>query len=418
MSKYIIEGGHKLSGEVKVHGAKNSSLPLLAATLLTADISAIENCPQITDLDAAKRILQHLGCEIKQEGNTLIVDTSVITCDDIPDELMREMRSSIVFLGAIVSRLHQCKISFPGGCELGARPIDLHVSSLQQMGLKIEEQHGCLDCFIDGKLKGANIALSFPSVGATENIMIAAALADGETTITNAAREPEIVDLAAYLNKCGARIKGAGESTIVISGVEKLHGCTHRVIPDRIVAATFMSAAAITRGDIVLIDVNPRDLISVIPIFEEMGCAVTTDSSHIYIRCDGRPKAVRTIRTMPYPGFPTDSQALLMAVMSVADGTSVFVENIFENRYKHAAELARLGAKIKVEGKVAIVEGIEQLLSAPVRATDLRGGAAVIIGALNAIGKTEVSGLAHISRGYQNLHETLNELGAQILLED
>lgn len=417
VSKLVIDGGNPILGEIPIHGAKNSSLPLLAATILGAGESILHNCPMLSDVDAACRILSYLGCEIRREGNTVIVNTENLSHFDVPDELMREMRSSVVFLGAIVARLGNARISFPGGCDLGARPIDLHLSALRQLGLVIKEEHGYLDCRVDGRLKGAQISLSFPSVGATENIMLAAVTAQGETIINNAAQEPEIVDLANFLNKCGAKISGAGKSCITIEGVDHLTGAEHTVIPDRIVAATYLCCAAATDGEIMLHNVNPEDIASILPVLREMGCRVLTSEDSVYLKGRKRLKKGGTIRTMPYPGFPTDAQALLMALASMADSTTVFVENIFENRYKHAGELCRMGADIKIEGKVAVVQGVKQLYGAQVRATDLRGGAALVIAGLAAQGQTVIRDICHVKRGYEKIDENLRNLGADIRIQ-
>lgn len=414
VSKLIIEGGHKLEGEISVHGAKNSALPILAASMLCHGQSVIHNCPGLSDVEASIRILRHLGCKIQQSGSTLIVDsTNIMTCD-VPDDLMREMRSSIVFLGAIVSRMGCARMSFPGGCELGPRPIDLHLKALRQMGLSIDEYHGYLDCKVESRLQGTRIALSFPSVGATENVLLAAVLAEGTTVITNAAREPEILDLANYLNACGGRIKGAGEGTVIIEGVKQLHGAEHTVIPDRIAATTFMTAAAMTGSKLSLRDIDVSHLGQVIPMFEEAGCIVRCEGAQMAIAAPKNLHPIKIVRTMPYPGFPTDAQAPVMAMTTLAKGTSVFVENIFESRYKHAGELLRLGANIKVEGKVAVVEGVQKLYGAQVEAPDLRGGAALVVAGLSAEGVTQLTGLHHIDRGYECLEQSLTSIGAKV----
>ena len=414
VNKLKISGGMPIRGELAVSGAKNSSLPLLAATILGAGESVLHNCPALSDVDAACKILSYLGCDIRRENSTVVVNTENLTHFDVPDELMREMRSSIVFLGAIAARLGKTKISFPGGCDLGARPIDLHLSALRQLGLKIREEHGYLNCSAESRLKGCDISLSFPSVGATENIMLAAATAQGTTVISNAAQEPEIIDLADFLNKCGAKIQDAGKSTIIIEGVEQLSGAEHTVIPDRIVATTYLCCAAATGGEIILTQADPEAVSSVLPVMREMGCKILTSDHSIYLKGKPRLKGAKTIRTLPYPGFPTDAQALLMALAARADGTTVFVENIFENRFKHAGELCRMGADIKIEGKVAVVQGVKQLYGASVRATDLRGGAAMIIAGLAAQGDTTIEDVYHIERGYENICENLGKLGANI----
>ncbi len=414
MQRLVIDGNTKISGELKVHGAKNSALPLLAATILGKTPSVLHNCPRLSDVFAACRILSYLGCKCVRENDSVIVDTANLTHFEVPDQLMREMRSSIVFLGAILGRLGRCRLSFPGGCELGPRPIDMHISALRQMGVSIKEEYGYLDCSIPKELKGTAISLSFPSVGTTENIMLAAVLANGETQIRNAAREPEIIDLANFLNACGAKIYGQGESTIYIEGVKEIGGCEYNVMPDRIVAATYIGAAAITNSEICLKNVKAKDLESVLPVFEEMGCSIYSYSDKIYVNALRPLNCVKTIRTMPYPGFPTDVQAIAMAALCKARGTSVIVENIFENRFKHAGELVRMGANIKVEGKVAIVEGIQKFYGAQVEATDLRGGAALVLAGLSAEGQTTISNIKHIDRGYERIEDNLNLVGAKI----
>ncbi len=414
MSKLLITGGRKLSGEVKVQGSKNSTLPILAATLLCEDESVLFNCPKLKDVDATIRILRYLGCKATRDDSTLIVDTKVMKRSDIPHDLMREMRSSIIFLGVLISRCKRARMSLPGGCELGPRPIDLHLSALRQMGIEINEQHGELECVAKDGIKASKIALSFPSVGATENIMLTAVKAKGTTIITNAAKEPEIEDLADFLNKCGARISGAGESTIIIEGVDKLYGCSHSIIPDRIVAATLLSCAACTSSKITLDSVIQSHLSSIIPVFEQAGCEITCKSGKLTIDSPLRLSSPKLVRTMPYPGFPTDAQAPVMAMTCKAQGLTVFVENIFESRYKHVDELNRLGADIKVEGKVALVDGVKHLSGAKVRALDLRGAAALVVAALCAQGNTQVCGINYLERGYDELEVVLQTLGADI----
>ncbi len=414
MDQLRIEGGRRLNGTVTVHGAKNSALPLLAATLLTKTECVLHNCPKLSDVDVAMRILRHLGCEVKREGDAVRVDAATVCRGDIPESLMREMRSSIVFLGAILARTGTATLSFPGGCELGPRPIDLHLGALRRMGAVIEEEFGQLRCRTPKGLHGAAVTLPFPSVGATENVLIAAATARGTTVLRNAAREPEICDLCAFLNRCGAKIHGAGEGTITVEGVSALHGCDHRVIPDRIEAATYMAAAAATGGTLILQNIESEHIMPIIPAFEEAGCRPRLWGEALLLSAPPRLRRVRTVRTMPYPGFPTDAAAPLLAMCCVAEGTSVFVETIFESRYKYAGELRRMGACIKVEDRVAVAEGRPTLFGTGVACTDLRGGAALVVAALAAQGTTVISELHHLDRGYENLASSIAAIGGNI----
>lgn len=414
MSSLVIDGGRRLTGDICVHGAKNSVLPILSATLLAQGTSVIHNCPNLADVDSAARILKHLGCGVVREGHTIVVDTKGFSSYEIPEELMREMRSSVVFLGAVAAKMGKARLCTPGGCNLGPRPINLHLDALRKMGLHIEEQDGFLECKAERGLHGAEILFPFPSVGATENVMIAAALAQGVTVMKNAAREPEVSDLAAFLNRCGGKVKGAGTGTVVIEGVPKLYAAEHTVIPDRIVAATYLSAAAVTAGKLALRRVNPSQMEAVLPFFEEAGCRLKTYAGTVVIHGPKRLKPLRWVETKPYPGFPTDAQAPVMAVAAVARGTSVFEENIFESRYRHVRELNRMGANILVQGKKALVQGVSHLSGCPVEAPDLRGGAALVVAGLSAWGETTVHGMRHIDRGYEKIEDTLAQVGAKI----
>ncbi len=414
MAKLIVEGGRKLQGQVDVQGAKNSALPILSATLLCKGESVLHSCPHISDIDAAIRILRYLGCSAVISNHHIVVDSSGMNRWDIPENLMSEMRSSIVFLGAIIARTGKAKLYFPGGCELGPRPIDLHLNALRKMGVTIDERFGCISCTVKDRLRGAKIVLPFPSVGATENILLSAVLAKGTTVISNAAREPEITDLCEYLVKCGAEIYGAGEGTIVIYGVDKLTPAEHTIIPDRIVASTLMACTAVTGGDVVLNGIISSHIDSLVPLFEESGCVVEIKEGRLKINCPERLKSFKSVRTMPYPGFPTDAQAIMMSMATVAMGTTVFVENIFESRYRHIEDLTKLGANIKVAGKVAVVEGVDSLFGAKVSAKELRGGASLVVAGLTAQGVTEIEGINFIERGYEDFDVTLRNLGAEI----
>lgn len=414
MENLVINGGRSLNGEINIQGAKNSALPILAATVLIKGESVIHNCPDLSDIDAAIKILRHLGCKVNKENNTVMVDSREISCYNIPDSLMREMRSSIVFLGSVLGRMGKAVLSSPGGCDIGLRPIDLHLSSLRNLGVKVDECHGSIICTREKEIKGKVISLSFPSVGATENIILACAVSKGTTVILNAAREPEIKDLADFLNSCGCKIDIGSHGTVVINGVSELHECEHSVIPDRIAALTFMCCTAISGGDVVLTDTQTDSYLSVIPIFEQMGCDIAKGKTVLRIKMHSRPKGIRDIRTMPYPGFPTDAQAPLMAVLCKASGTSVLVENIFENRFKHVPELQRMGARIKVEGRVAIIDGTDSLYGTKTVCPDLRGGAALVIAGLGCDGTTVIEQIEHIDRGYEKIEEALKSLGADI----
>lgn len=414
MSTLRINGGKRLAGEIEVHGAKNSVLPILAASLLANGETVIHNCPGLSDVDAAVKILRHLGCGVKREDTTITIDSSTMDRCDIPDALMREMRSSVIFLGAIVARCGEAVLSMPGGCELGPRPIDMHLAALKSMGAEITETGGNIICR-SKKLHGARIDFLTPSVGATENSMVAASCIEGTTVINNAAREPEICDLQDYLNKLGANVSGAGTPVIVVEGRSFKGSAEHTVIPDRIVAATYLTAVACAGGDVVVKDLIPAHVSTITQALEEMGCHIETHGGSIRIvKNENRLVAPRPVITRPYPGFPTDAQPMLMSATLTAAGTTVFVENIFENRFRHVSELRRMGADVKTEGRVAIVSGVEKLHAAPVAATDLRGGAALVVAALGAEGTSVISELKHIDRGYYGLENALRGIGVDI----
>lgn len=414
MSHITIHGAAPLQGEVTVQRAKNSVLPLLAAALLHKGGCRMERCPHLTDVAAAVEIMAHLGCRLHWEGDDLVVDATQVSRADIPPRLMSRFRSSVVFLGAILARCGEATLSYPGGCELGPRPIDLHLAALRTLGAEIEETGGILRC--RGKLQGCEILLPFPSVGATENAMLAATAAEGVTVISNAAREPEIVDLQDFLQKLGVSIHGAGTSTITIRGGATLHETTHRPIPDRIVTATYLCAAAACGGEITLRDTDYRHLAPVTTALHQAGCHLHCREDSITLRSTGQLRSLPPVRTYPYPGFPTDAQPVLMAALLRSKGATMFVENIFENRYRHAAELTRMGADIRLEGKVALVSGVERLCGGEVHATDLRGGAALTVAALQAEGTTTLYDIHHILRGYEDITRDLRALGADITL--
>lgn len=413
MKEIIIEGQRRLEGSLAVQGAKNSVLPVLAATLLHPGLSVLHGCPRLSDVDASIRILRHLGCDARWEGDTLLVDATAPVRWDIPEKLMREMRSSVIFLGAILARMGRAELSYPGGCELGPRPIDLHLAALRTLGADINECGGVLECSAK-QLVGNEIALAISSVGATENAILAACGAQGETLILNAAREPEIVDLQCYLNAIGCVVRGAGSSTIRVLGKQQTHDALFTVMPDRIAAATYLSCTAAAGGEIELTGVDPRHFSTVTSALHEAGCRVVSEEDRVVLRSDGRLKAISTVRTAPYPGFPTDAQAILMAAMLKSRGASVFVENIFENRYRHVDELRRMGARISVADRVAVVTGTECLHGTHVRASDLRGGAALLVAALSAQGVSVISDTHHILRGYEDPVRDLGLLGARI----
>ena len=413
MGEFFIAGGRPLEGSLRVQGAKNSVLPILAATILHSGVSVLRNCPRLRDVDASVRILRHLGCRADWEGESLVVDTAGMTCCEIPDRLMREMRSSVIFLGAILTRCGRADLSLPGGCELGPRPIDLHLAALRQLGARVQEGGGRLRCEA-GEMRGREITFAIPSVGATENAILAACGCEGTTVLMNAAREPEIRDLQDFLVGMGHRVQGAGSSTVTIQGRSPTHDSAHTIMPDRIVAATYLSAVAAAGGEVELRGVDYRHLATVTAALHEAGCQVHSTGDAVLLRSSGALQSIRPVRTAPYPGFPTDAPAVLMAALLKSRGTTVFVENIFENRYRHVDELIRMGADIRVEGRVAVVCGVDHLQGAQVRATDLRGGAALVVAALGASGESRVGCIHHIQRGYEDIARDLRALGAEI----
>ena len=413
MSKIVIAGGNKLEGKIRVHGAKNTVLPILAATVLNSGKSVIHDCPDLRDVSLTLEILRYLGCTVERRGNSVFVDSSSMKNHSIPDHLMREMRSSVIFMGAILTRCKKAVISYPGGCEIGIRPIDLHLKGLRQLGIKIEEAHGYINCSAE-KIVGSEIHLDFPSVGATENVMLAAVMAEGTTIIRNAAKEPEINDLQDLLNTMGAKVSGAGTSIIVIEGVQTFHNVEHTVIPDRIVAATYLAAAAIAGGSVEVTNIISEHVQPILAVLRECGCKIYVQKNSIILSRSNPLQPIDVIRTLPYPGFPTDAQAPIMSVLTLAKGSSIVSETIFENRFKHVEELRRMGADIKVDGRVAVIRGVKKLSGASVNSMDLRGGAALVLAGLAAEGITTVDGLHHIDRGYEKLEDSLAQLGANI----
>lgn len=413
MSKLLVEKSPPLRGNVRISGAKNSALPILAASLLGTEDIILEDVPQLKDVEVMCEVLSSLGAKVEfLDKGVIKINSKNVNSYETPYELMSKMRASFLVMGPLLTRLGKAKTSMPGGCAIGTRPIDLHLKGFRALGAEIDVDHGYIGAYAD-KLVGDRIYLDFPSVGATENIMMAAVMAEGETIIDNAAMEPEIVDLANFLNKLGAQIKGVGTSTIRIKGVKELGGATHSIIPDRIEAGTFMVAAAITKGDVIVENVITSHIKPIIAKLREAGCEVWEEEDKVRVVGTDNLKAV-DIKTLPYPGFPTDMQAQFMALMSVAQGTSVIIETVFENRFMHVDELKRMGADIKIDGRSAIVQGVSELMSAPVKATDLRAGAALILAGLKADGVTEISDIYHIDRGYENIEEKFTKLGAKI----
>lgn len=417
MAKIIVKKSNPLKGSVKIDGAKNAVLPIIAATLLAKGKSVIKEVPNLRDVHVISDLLRHLGAEVEYEGKTLTVDATNITTCEAPYELVRKMRASFLVMGPLLSRFNHTKISMPGGCAIGTRPIDLHLKGFKCLGADVEIDHGFVEARTE-KLKGSKLYLDFPSVGATENIMMAACLAEGTTIIENAAEEPEIVDLANFLNEMGADVKGAGTNTIRIKGVKELRGAEHTVIPDRIEAATYMVAAAMTKGDIVIENVLMEHLKPVTAKLKEAGCKIIELENAVRVIGPETLKPI-DIKTLPHPGFPTDVQAQFMAMLTIAKGTGVVIETVFENRYMHVAEFNRMGANIKIEGRTAVVKGVDQLYGAKVNATDLRAGAALILCGIIAEGDTEIGEIYHIQRGYVDIDKKITALGGNIeIVED
>lgn len=414
MERLIVKGGNRLVGRVKTSGAKNAVLPIIAASILGTSPSRLDEIPALEDVRTICAVLECLGIKVDaSEPNALKVDSTEITSCEAPYELVRSMRASFLVMGPLLARKGYARISQPGGCAIGTRPIDLHLKGFEALGVKIEQGHGYIEASAPDGMVGANIYLDFPSVGATENIMMAAAMAKGTTVLENPAEEPEIVDLANYLNQMGARVRGAGTNIITIEGVSELHGVQHSVIPDRIEAGTYMIAAAMTGGDVIIENVLPEHQKPLIAKLREAGALVEEDIDRIHVASDGKLKAV-DIKTLPYPGFPTDMQAQMMAMLAIAEGRSKVTETVFENRFMHVVELNRMGADITTDGRSAVITGPAHLTGCTVRATDLRAGAAMILAGLVAEGATEICDIYHIDRGYEEIVAKLGNLGADI----
>jgi UDP-N-acetylglucosamine 1-carboxyvinyltransferase len=414
MERFVVSGGRPLKGDIRVRGAKNSALKLMAASLLAEGTFAIENMPDIADISTMRAVLDRLGCSTRSEAGTMTIAVPAEIGTEAPYDLVRAMRASIVVLGPLLARGSRARVAMPGGCNIGSRKIDLHLRGLERMGATIEYDHGYLNA--TGSLHGAQIALDFPSVGATEHLLMAAVLAKGVTVLENAAREPEIQDLAAMLRRMGANIEGAGTPTITIDGVDRLHPVVHRVVGDRIEAGTFLIAAAATGGDVVVSDARTEHLDLVLSKLADAGANIEANADTIRLSMERRPRAVDFV-TLPYPGFPTDLQPQMMVLCALAEGTSIATENVFESRFMFVDELARMGADIRTEGHHAVIRGTEELQAAPVSAPDLRAGAALVIAALAAKGTTEITGLGYIDRGYEDFEGRLRSLGADIVRE-
>ena len=417
MAKLIINGGARLEGELRIHGAKNAALPVFAAALLTEEPVIIYNWPAISDVYNMLSILEHIGAHVAYEKDKLVIDTRRALRWEMPDRLAKEIRSSIFMMGPILARFRMARFTYPGGCEIGTRPIDLHLRGLKNLGVNVTEAGGHIMC--EGRrLKGGDVHLDYPSVGATENLMMAAALAPGNTVIRNAAREPEIVELQNVINKMGGAVKGAGSSNIYIEGKKELHGFSYTCISDRIVAGTYMVAAVVTNGKITLKNVIPEHLFAITAKLREAGAQIKVYEDAITVAGQGRPKEMHLIETGPYPGFPTDMQAQMCVAAAIAKGTSIIVESVFDNRFKHVGELLRMGANIMIKNNVAVIKGVDKLHGAEVKSMDLRGGAALVLAGLCAEGKTIVERAKIIDRGYETFESELDLLGADIKREE
>jgi UDP-N-acetylglucosamine 1-carboxyvinyltransferase len=412
---FVIQGPTRLEGEVRISGAKNSTLKLMAAALMVPGEVVLERVPQITDVELMADVLRRLGATVQRENGRLVIDSSGELCEEAPYELVTKMRASIQVLGPLLARLGHARVAMPGGDAIGSRPIDIHLRGLERMGAKFTTEHGYVEGLCD-RLQGVNTLLEFPSVGATENILMAAVLAEGRSVIENAAREPEIQDLCAFLNNAGARIGGVGTPTITVDGVDQLHSAEHSIDPDRIEAGTYAIAAVATQGDVTLVDCQPSHLELPLMKLEDAGAEVTRGEGRVRVRMDRRPTTLDLV-TLPFPGFPTDLQPPMMVLLSQARGSSILTENVFESRFLFVDELNRMGAHIRVEGHHAVIRGVEQLSGAPVRSPDIRAGAALVVGGLCADGRTEVYDPGHIERGYEQFVDKLTGLGAEISLE-
>lgn len=415
MKAYVIDGPCRLEGEVGISGAKNSALKLMAAALLVPGEVVLERVPQITDVDLMADVVERLGASVQRHDGRLVIDSSGQLCEEAPYELVTKMRASIQVLGPLLARLGHARVAMPGGDAIGSRPIDMHLRGLERMGAKFTTQHGYIEGICD-RLQGVNTLLEFPSVGATENILMAAVLAEGVSVIENAAREPEIQDLCAFLIEAGASIDGVGTPTIVVNGVDELHPVRHSIVPDRIEAGTYAIAAVATMGDVTLVDCEPSHLELPLLKLEDAGAEVTRGEDRVRVSMDRRPTTLDLV-TLPFPGFPTDLQPPMMVLLSQARGSSILTENVFESRFLFVDELNRMGSNIRVEGHHAVIRGVDQLSGAPVRSPDIRAGAALVLGGLCADGRTEVHDAGHIERGYERFVNKLTDLGANLVLE-